>query len=102
MSQKRIWVGRLHHSRQIENHHRKDEILVSPEGDQIDYFPKFYHLSTNFSSKSIQKGVLFATLKFIPNLVISNVLWILAKSVRNRHASFTSETQNVYIAFAPR
>ena len=33
MSQKRIWIGRLRHTRQIENHHKKDQILVSPEDD---------------------------------------------------------------------
>ena len=30
MSQKRIWIGRLRHTRQIENHHKKDQILVYP------------------------------------------------------------------------
>ena len=44
MSQKRIWIGRLRHTRQIENHHKKDQILVYPEGDYIVHFPKFYHL----------------------------------------------------------
>ena len=44
MSQTRIWIGQLHHTRQIENHHKKDQILVYPEGDYIFHFPKFYHL----------------------------------------------------------
>ena len=44
MSQKRIWIGRLRHTRQIENHHKKDQILAYPEGDYIFHFSKFYHL----------------------------------------------------------
>ena len=44
MSQKRIWIGRLRHTRQIENHHKKDQILAYPEGAYIFHFPKFYHL----------------------------------------------------------
>ena len=44
MSQKRIWIGRLRHTRQIENHHKKDQILGYPEGDYIFHFSTFYHL----------------------------------------------------------
>ena len=96
MSQKRIWIGRLRHTRQIENHHKKDQILVYPEGDYILHSEVLSPtVSTHFLSNIIFLGDLL-------NKLPPSQSSILAKSGRIGHASFTSETENVHSAFAPR
>ena len=103
MSQKRIWIGRLHHTRQIENHHKKDQILVYPEGDYIFHFSKFYHLQLAliFRQKVSKKVLFWDPLKNSPPRDFAK-LWDLAKSDRIGHASFTSQTGNITRAKAPR
>ena len=109
MSQKRIWIDRLRHTRQIENHHKKDQILVYPNFfDRKSFRLKIKNdvyfslsevlsltVSTHFSSKSVVLGDLL-------NKLPPSQWLILAKSTKFRHASFTSETQNVHSAKAPR
>ena len=67
-------------------------------------FLKFYQKKKHslFVKKCPKRSHFWGTLKLIPNLMISRNFGILAKSVRNRHASFTFETENVTRAKAPR